>query len=210
MIVSFKVGCKTKWDIWSGQDRPPCTSGDQFRFNMSGRPEDIGWLRNLECNATWCCFEINWKPLLMLHQKAFLCLIFDIKVLVMNLQGVWFNIPPSVWVRVGGNPSDHWMQAAVQVQEVQFPGRTANFIVQIRPLHILPLGRLQQDKGGDWGADLPGFLFGGRIWGNPQSLSWILFFISLGQFQYPKKISICVIQKPYFTSKHLRRAPATK
>ena len=35
MIISFKVGCRTKWDIWSGQDRLPWTSADQFRFEIT-------------------------------------------------------------------------------------------------------------------------------------------------------------------------------
>ena len=48
----------------------------------------------------------------------------------------------------------------------------------------------QQDQGGDWGTDLPKLLLGGRIWRHPQSLSWNLFYIFLGQFHLPQKISL--------------------
>ena len=41
------------------------------------------------------------------------------------------------------------MQATVQIQEIPFPGRAVSFSLQIRELHILPVGGVQQDKGGD-------------------------------------------------------------
>ena len=34
MIFLVQIGCKTKWDVWSDQDKLPCTSVDQYRFSF--------------------------------------------------------------------------------------------------------------------------------------------------------------------------------
>ena len=56
------------------------------------------------------------------------------------------------------------MHKAVQVQEVQFLRRALSIRLQIGPLLIFPLGRLQRDNCRDGGADLPNLITGGRIW----------------------------------------------
>ena len=79
------------------------------------------------------------------------------------LQGIWIYLLAFGFGRVSGNLSNHWVQETMQIQEIQFPGRTISFSLQIRALHILPVGGLQQDKGRDGGADLPNFLLGGSF-----------------------------------------------
>ena len=33
-LLISKVGCRTKWDVWSDTSTPLCTSGDQFRWEI--------------------------------------------------------------------------------------------------------------------------------------------------------------------------------
>ena len=110
--------------------------------------------------------------------------------ILIALQGIWIDLCSIGSRGVRGNLSNHWVQETVQIQEIQFPGRTVSFSLQIGAFNIFPLGRLQQDQGQDWGADLPKLLTGGRVWRDTQPLSWFFFYLSLGQFQDTEKISL--------------------
>ena len=80
------------------------------------------------------------------------------------------------------------MLKAVSLQKVHFDRRTFCYKLQIWWLHIFPLGGVEQDKGGDWGVDLPNVNLGGRVWWNPWTFSWIFFYLCLGQLWHPKKV----------------------
>ena len=105
-----------------------------------------------------------------------------------TLQEIQSDIQQAERFRPKWNQSDYRLHKAVQVQEVQYPGRTVSISVQIRPLHVLPLGRLERDQCWDGGVDLPGLVLGRGVWRHPQSLSWILIHLPLGHFEQPEKI----------------------
>ena len=69
------------------------------------------------------------------------------------------------------------MLEAMSLQEVH-PWRAKSFKFQIGALHLLHVGGVQQDQGGDRGVDLPIVNLGGRVWWNPWTFSWI-FLLSL-------------------------------
>ena len=100
------------------------------------------------------------------------------------LQEIWIYLLAFAFCRVKGTLSNYWVHEAMQIQEVQIPGRQESFSLQIGAFHILPMGSLRQDQCWDWGTDLSKLLFGGRICWNPQCLSWILFYLPLGQAHF--------------------------
>ena len=70
---------------------------------------------------------------------------------------------------------------AMPFQKVQFPWRSKSCELQVGTLHLLHVGGVEQDQGGDRGVDLPNVNLGGRVWWNPWTFSWIFFYLSLGQ-----------------------------
>ena len=120
-----------------------------------------------------------------------------------TLQEIQSDIQQAERFRPKWNQSDYRLHKAVQVQEVQYPGRTVSISVQIRPLHVLPLGRLQRDHCWDGGVDLPGLVLGRGVWRHPQSLSWILIHLPLGHFEQPEKILLHKINGQDLQQTHL-------
>ena len=66
-------------------------------------------------------------------------------------------------------------------QKVHFPWRSKSFKLQVGALYLLPVGGVEQDQGGEGGVDLPNVNLGGRVWRNPWTVSWIFFYLCLGQ-----------------------------
>ena len=158
-------------------------------FRLAARPSGTcGVIRAhllvlLLTNSGW---EVRYC-LYMIRELAIIPNFFNAASL--TLQGIWIYLLAFGFGRVSGNLSNHWVQETMQIQEIQFPGRTVSYRLQIGALRIFPLGRLEQDQDWDW-ADLPKLLSGGRIWRNPQPLSWILIHLSLGQVLFPEKTSL--------------------
>ena len=81
-----------------------------------------------------------------------------------------------------------YMQEALQIQEIHLCWRPLPVIrIQIGALHIFSWGGVWQDKGPDWGSDLPKLYPGGRIRGNTWSLYWLFFDLTLGLHQCLQK-----------------------
>ena len=53
------------------------------------------------------------------------------------------------------------MPETLPIQEIHFLGGPVSFSVQISRPHLLLVGGVRQDQGGDGGADLPKLLLGG-------------------------------------------------
>ena len=78
------------------------------------------------------------------------------------------------------------MLEAMSLQKVH-PWRAKSFKFQVEALHLLHVGSVQQDQGGNGGVDLPKVNLGGRVWWNPWTFSWVFFYLSLGQLWHPQK-----------------------
>ena len=58
--IFSKVGCRTKWDVWSDKSRPFCTSGDQFRWQIFFSPERFSFFKVVSvmfCREYYSLFE---------------------------------------------------------------------------------------------------------------------------------------------------------
>ena len=149
---------------------PPCSAYNQhtiFGFRL-----DVG--QNGISGAMRAYLSVHLE--ISSGNQNFLFIIFT----YLCFQGVWFYLQATGGLGVRRNKFCHWMLKAVSLQKVHFARRTSCYKLQIWALHIFPLGGVEQNKGGDWGVDLPNVNLGGRVWWNPWTFSWIFFHLYLG------------------------------
>ena len=103
------------------------------------------------------------------------------------LQVAWIDFWKTGNSRVGGSHWFHWVSETVPLQKVQLSWGPFPFKLQVGTLHLLLVGRVEQDQRGDWGADLPNVDLGGGIRGHPWSFSWVFFYFVLGQLHRYQK-----------------------
>ena len=103
------------------------------------------------------------------------------------LQVAWSDFWKTGNSRVEGSHWFHWVSETVPLQKVQLSWGPFPFKLQVGTLHLLLVGRVEQDQRGDWGADLPNVDLGGGIWWYPWSFSWVFFYFVLGQLQRYQK-----------------------
>ena len=80
------------------------------------------------------------------------------------------------------------MQKTLQIQEIQLSRREISFRLQVRALHLLPMGSNWQDQGRNRRTDLSDIYSCGGICWNSQFVSWIFFHLFLGFHHCPEKI----------------------